>query len=231
MPERGGSVRGCAIERGEMDAARDPDWFGGSRQNGRSSHAGAGSVSGLGAGADPGTARDRHESASGSAGRARRGGQPWHDPAVSSGLWAEFQKKTLVASERDRADVKRRRERWVRHQGRIDPKRLVFIDARAGSAIDPGDRLSCGRWVKTSMAPLRGRAPKGERRTANGERLPGAAGSVRNSVYSPPVRFQSDRPQPPSGEKRSSNVMANWFTAVSHPLTVLEVFSCPRIAR
>ena len=49
--------------------------------------------------------------------------------------------------------MKRRRERWQRHQGRIDPKRLVFIDET---------------WMKTNMAPLRGWAPKGDR-------LPGAA--------------------------------------------------------
>ena len=83
-------------------------------------------------------------------------------------------------------------------------------------------RCRCGRCRRSLVC----RRPRG-RRSGHG----GAAGSVRNSVYSPPVRFQSDRPQPPSGEKRSSNVMANWFTAVSHPLTVLEVFSCPRIAR
>lgn len=47
----------------------------------------------------------------------------------------------------------RRRERWQRYQGRIDPRRLVFID---------------GTRVKTNMAPLRGWAIKGER-------LPGAA--------------------------------------------------------
>jgi hypothetical protein len=57
------------------------------------------------------------------------------------------------ADERERPDVKRRRDRWQRHQGRIDPTRLVFIDET---------------WVKTNMAPLRGWAPKGER-------LPGAA--------------------------------------------------------
>ena len=44
--------------------------------------------------------------------------------------------------------MKRRRERWQRHQGRIDPGRLVFIDET---------------WVKTNMAPLRGWAPRGER--------------------------------------------------------------------
>ena len=49
--------------------------------------------------------------------------------------------------------MKRRRERWQRHQGRVDPKRLVFIDET---------------WVKTNMAPLRGWGPRGAR-------LPGAA--------------------------------------------------------
>jgi transposase len=54
----------------------------------------------------------------------------------------------LVASERDRPDVARRREQWLTYQGRIDPDRLVFIDET---------------WVKTNMAPLRGWAPRGER--------------------------------------------------------------------
>lgn len=58
-----------------------------------------------------------------------------------------------MADERERPDVKRRRERWQKHQGRIDPARLVFIDET---------------WVKTNMAPLRGWAPKGDR-------LPGSA--------------------------------------------------------
>ena len=42
----------------------------------------------------------------------------------------------------------RRRAQWVRHQGRVDPARLVFIDET---------------WTKTNMAPLRGWAPRGER--------------------------------------------------------------------
>jgi transposase len=58
-----------------------------------------------------------------------------------------------VADERNRPDVSRRRERWKRHQGRIDPRRLVFIDET---------------WMKTNMAPLRGWAP-------GGARLPGGA--------------------------------------------------------
>jgi transposase len=44
--------------------------------------------------------------------------------------------------------VARRRARWKRYQGRIDPARLVFIDET---------------WAKTNMAPLRGWAPKGKR--------------------------------------------------------------------
>ena len=54
----------------------------------------------------------------------------------------------MVASERDRPDVARRRGQWLTYQGRIDPGRLVFIDET---------------WVKTNMAPLRGWAPRGER--------------------------------------------------------------------
>lgn len=42
----------------------------------------------------------------------------------------------------------RRRVQWKKYQGRIDPRRLVFIDET---------------WTKTNMAPLRGWAPRGER--------------------------------------------------------------------
>ena len=54
-------------------------------------------------------------------------------------------KKTVVASERDRPDVARRRVQWAERQSRIDPKRLVFIDET---------------WTKTNMEPLRGWAPR-----------------------------------------------------------------------
>ena len=57
-------------------------------------------------------------------------------------------KKSLFASEQDRPDVKRRRERWKRHQGKLDPARLVFIDET---------------WTKTNMTPTRGRCARGER--------------------------------------------------------------------
>jgi putative transposase len=54
----------------------------------------------------------------------------------------------VVASERDRPDVARRRIQWVNRQSQIDPARLVFIDET---------------WTKTNMEPLRGWAPQGER--------------------------------------------------------------------
>ena len=54
----------------------------------------------------------------------------------------------MVASERDRPDVARRRQQWTTYQGRIDPTRLVFIDET---------------WTKTNMAPLRGWGPLGQR--------------------------------------------------------------------
>jgi len=60
-------------------------------------------------------------------------------------------KKTVVASERDRPDIARRRAQWMSRQGQIDPERLVFIDET---------------WTKTNMAPLRGWAPHGQRLVA-----------------------------------------------------------------
>ncbi|MCQ8280183.1 IS630 family transposase [Acetobacteraceae bacterium KSS8] len=57
-------------------------------------------------------------------------------------------KKTLHATERLRADVQRKRERWIRHQRRIDPARLVFVDET---------------WAKTNMTRTHGRAPRGQR--------------------------------------------------------------------
>jgi len=57
----------------------------------------------------------------------------------------------VVASERDRPDVARRREQWVERQDRIAPERLVFIDET---------------WTKTNMEPLRGWAPVGARLVA-----------------------------------------------------------------
>ena len=54
----------------------------------------------------------------------------------------------LHAAEQDRPDVARRRARWKAHQGKLDPKRLVFVDET---------------WVKTNMARLRGWHARGKR--------------------------------------------------------------------
>jgi transposase len=54
----------------------------------------------------------------------------------------------VVAGERDRPDVARRRAQWLKYQDRVDPARLVFIDET---------------WTRTNMASLRGWAPRGSR--------------------------------------------------------------------
>ncbi len=41
----------------------------------------------------------------------------------------------------------RKRARWKKHQAKVDPTRLVFIDET---------------WTKTNMAPLRGWGPRGQ---------------------------------------------------------------------
>ena len=37
-------------------------------------------------------------------------------------------KKSVVAGERHRPDVARRRAQWIKYQDRVEPERLVFID-------------------------------------------------------------------------------------------------------
>jgi len=55
-------------------------------------------------------------------------------------------KKTMLASETDRADLARRRTRWRAHQHRFDPARLVFVDET---------------WAKTNMTRTHGWSPRG----------------------------------------------------------------------
>jgi hypothetical protein len=47
--------------------------------------------------------------------------------------------------------VARKRVRWKAHQGRLDPRRLVFIDET---------------WARTNMTRLRGWEPRGDRLVA-----------------------------------------------------------------
>jgi len=60
-------------------------------------------------------------------------------------------KKSLRASEQDRADVARRRRQWKRHQNKIPAGRLIFIDET---------------WAKTNMTRLHGRCARGKRLVA-----------------------------------------------------------------
>lgn len=64
-------------------------------------------------------------------------------------------KKTLLAAERERADVKAEREQWHKHRLpaiQAAPGRLLFIDETS---------------VKTNMTPLRGRSREGKRLIAD----------------------------------------------------------------
>jgi hypothetical protein len=78
-------------------------------------------------------------------------------PASYGAVWRCFKhegitcKKSLHASEPDRADIARRRARSQQHQGRLDPKRRVFIDET---------------WAKTNMTWRHGRGARGARLVA-----------------------------------------------------------------
>jgi hypothetical protein len=57
-------------------------------------------------------------------------------------------KKSFQASERDRADVARRRRQWRQRQHKVAAGRLIFIDET---------------WAKTNMTRLNGRCAKSQR--------------------------------------------------------------------
>jgi len=57
-------------------------------------------------------------------------------------------KKSRQASERDRPDVQAKRRRFRREVGKIEPKRLIFVDETG---------------ITTAMTPTYARAPRGER--------------------------------------------------------------------
>ena len=61
---------------------------------------------------------------------------------------ASASKKSLFASEQDRRAIAWRRTQWKKYQGRLDPRRLVFIDET---------------WAKTNMTRTHGRCARGQR--------------------------------------------------------------------
>lgn len=67
---------------------------------------------------------------------------------MRSSVWGIAIKKTLRASEQERADVRERRQTWSAQQGALDLERLVFLDESG---------------AKTNMTRLRGRARGGQR--------------------------------------------------------------------
>ncbi|HEX2764292.1 MAG TPA: IS630 family transposase [Allosphingosinicella sp.] len=79
-------------------------------------------------------------------------------PTVSPNtVWSQLRragfsfKKTLFAVEQLRPAIARRRGQWKKYQGRLDPRRLVFIDET---------------WAKTNMTPIRGWSRRGEKLVA-----------------------------------------------------------------
>ena len=96
----------------------------------------------------------RHHDAgagAGARGRARGEGRSLVDLARADPRRHDVQKKSLIASERERADVRAARADWTRRRQprmREEPHRLVFVD-------------ECG--TRTNMTRLRGRARRGAR--------------------------------------------------------------------
>jgi len=87
----------------------------------------------------------------------------WGRSAPLVGRWISREKKTLIASEQDRADVVESRAAWRASQPLIDPDKVVFIDetwaktnmTRTCGRSKLGTRLvqktPCGRWQTTTF--------------------------------------------------------------------------------
>lgn len=101
----------------------------------------------MAAGADRGETGPHAAGGHGRIGRARGHGELRGGGGVFASEGITF-KKSLHASEQDRADVARHRARGKQHQGRLDAKRLVFIDET---------------WAKTNMTRRHGRCARGAR--------------------------------------------------------------------
>jgi transposase len=138
-------------ERGdgrEVVAAFRDDGECGGPGDGRAPPAPSGRQARLAAGADRTKAGPDITGDPGRAGCRWGEGELWRALGVFRARRHHVQKKSLHASEQDRADIARRRERWKKYQGLLDAKRLVFIDET---------------WAKTNMTRRHGRCARGTR--------------------------------------------------------------------
>jgi transposase len=90
--------------------------------------------------------------------RSEKGRQSRHldDEPVLPPDRRHAQKNTLIARERDRADIRRHRTRWRTYQNRIDPARLVFIDETfCQNQHDPPLRLGAEGRAPHRQGPAR----------------------------------------------------------------------------
>jgi transposase len=133
---------------GEVVAAFPGDRERGRLGDGRASAALSGQQAGMAAGADRGKAGPDIAGDQGRAGGCGRSRELWRALGVFRTRRHYVQKKSLHASEQDRADIARRREQWKKYQDRLDAKRLVFIDET---------------WAKTNMTRRHGRCARGTR--------------------------------------------------------------------
>jgi transposase len=151
VPRDGGAVWGERCQRGEVVPALAGDGECGALSDGWLAAAASAERAGMAVGADRREAGPDIAGGDGRVGRARHSGELRRGVAVLRARRGQFQKKSLHASEQDRPDVALRRQRWKKYQGRLDPRRLVFIDET---------------WAKTNMTRRHGRSLRGTRLVA-----------------------------------------------------------------
>jgi hypothetical protein len=126
----GGLVWGERCECCEVVAAQAADGECRAGQGGRAQEVRPAARARLAARAGGGRTRPDAESAARRAARARRQGELRRAVAVPDARGTDLPKKSLFATEQDRPWIARRRAQWKKYQGRLDPRRLVFIDEK-----------------------------------------------------------------------------------------------------
>ena len=101
---------------------------------------------GVAAGADRREAGPDVAGGGGRAGRARHAGELWRGVAVLRARRDHVQKKACTPASRTAPTSRAARRQWKKYQGRLDPRRLVFIDET---------------WAKTNMTRRHGRCARG----------------------------------------------------------------------
>ena len=141
--------------------------------------------------------------------RARRQGRHLADEPLLAPSRRHAQKKTLVAREQDRPDVKRHRLRWRSHQRRVDPSRLV-----SRRDLDQDHMTRLYGWAQRGRR-LVAKVPHGHWKTATSSPLCATTASKRRACSTDPSTASAFWPTSNSSSFRPSSATTSSCSTTS----------------